>query len=171
MAASAAERQRRYRRHNKGDHSLCPPTRECRNNTHGVASPVTPVVTRDAPTVGGSRGRRLWDEMGGDDLSGGRRVLLEEACRIADRLDALHKLLGGDARDWLSIVETKGHPDRQEIVIDKLLAETRQQATALKQIIAELRQSGADDGQERGVDILDQLAAQRAKRLANASGG
>ena len=79
-------------------------------------------------------------------------------------------VLAGSAEDWLGFVETKGLPDRQEIVIDKPLAEARQQATALKQIIAELRQ-GADVGeQDQGGSILDELAAARKKRLADAAG-
>lgn len=167
MASAAAERQRRYRAHNKGDHSLCLPDRPCRTDARDVTSPVTVTVTRDEPT----RGRRLWDDMNGDTLTGGRRVLLEEACRIADRLDRLDALLAGSAEDWLSFVETKGNPDRQEIVIDRPLAEARQQATALKQIIAELRQGAASGGeQDQGGDILDELAAARKKRLADAAG-
>jgi hypothetical protein len=97
-------------------------------------------------------------------------VLILQACRIADRLDALDRLLAGDARDWLEIVETKGNPERQELVIDKALAEERGQATTLKQLIAELRQSGGTEQQDQGGDILDQLAARRAARLANAAG-
>lgn len=167
MGSAAAERQRRYRAHNRGDHSLCLPERDCRAGSDTVTSPVTATVTRDEPT----RGRRLWDDMGGDALTGGRRVLLEEACRIADRLDRLDAILAGSSEDWLSFVETKGMPDRQEIVIDKPLAEARQQATALKQLIAELRQGESAGGeQDQGGSILDELAAARAKRLADAAG-
>lgn len=167
MSSAAAERQRRYRAHSKGDHRLCLPDRPCRTDVDDEPSPVTVRVTRDAVT----RGRRLWQDMSGDSLSGGRRVLLEEACRIADRLDRLDALLAGSAEDWMSLVETKGNPDRQEIVIDRPLAEARQQATALKQLIAELRQGVDVSGdQEQGGDILDELAAARAKRLADASG-
>lgn len=70
-------------------------------------------------------------------------MLLEEACRIADRLDQLDRMLSGGARSWVSLVEDKGDPERQSVVIDRLLAEARQQATALKQLIAEIRATGA----------------------------
>ncbi|WP_330438807.1 hypothetical protein OHB44_27950 [Micromonospora sp. NBC_00821] len=169
MGLSAAERQKRYRAHKRGDHTLCDPDRDCRDDVLPVPSPVTG-VTRNASRLG-VRGQRLWDDMGGAAVDGGRRVVLEEACRIADRLDGLHRLLDGDAQDWLDIVDAKGNPDRQELVIDRLLAEARQQATVLKQLVAELRQSGRAEGdQEQGGSILDQLAAQREKRLANAAG-
>lgn len=169
MGATDAERQRRRRAHKAGDHSLCLPDRECRAGGRDVTPVVMRPVTRRRPSLG-IRGQRLWADMGGDKLVGGRRVLLEEACRIADRLDELDRLLSGDAEDWLGIVEDKGNPDRQILVIDKPLAEARQQATALKQIVAELRQGSAVAEPEQGGDILDQLAARRAKRLADASG-
>lgn len=169
MGLTAAERQRRYRAHKRGDHSLCDPSRCSGASGKAVTSPVTLVVTPASHRFG-ERGQRLWDDMGGDDLAGGRRVLLEEACRIADRLDGMHRILAGDARDWLSIVEAKGDPDRQELVIDKVLSEARQQATALKQLIAELRQGGGAEEQDQGGSILDELAAKRAQRLANAAG-
>jgi hypothetical protein len=165
VTSTAAHRQRRYRAHSNGDHTLCLPDRECRD---GVTSPATP-VTREAFKA---RGRRLWDEMGGGNLSGGRKVLLEEACRLADRLDGLDRLISGTARDWLEIVESKGDPERQELVVDKLLAEARQQAVALKQIVTELRAGAASapDQPATGVSFRDQLAARRAARRADATG-
>ena len=172
MGATDADRQRRYRqrkrRHEQGDHSLCLP-----GKCDGSA-PVTRDVTAVTLPVDGllldSAGRRLWEELDGEKAAAGRRVLVLQACRIVDRLDALDRLLRGDARDWLEIVETKGNPERQELVIDKALAEERQQATALKQLLAELRQSGGAEEPDQGGDILDQLAARRAQRLANAAG-
>jgi hypothetical protein len=86
----------------------------------------------------------LWREMNGDQLAPAVRVLLEEACRIADRLDKLDRLLDGDAEQWVRLVEDRGDPERQFVVIDRPLAEARQQATALKQLIAEIR--AADTG-------------------------
>jgi hypothetical protein len=97
--------------------------------------------SRDVTSV--TRGERLWRDMKGDGLDPAQRVLLEEACRIADRLDKLDRLLAGSAHDWVSLVESKGDPERQEVVIDRPLAEARQQATALKQLIAEIRAAGA----------------------------
>jgi len=120
----------------------------------------------------GARGQRLWDDLTKTRPEPAARVLIEEACRIADRLDKLDRLLTGEADDWLGIVEAKGDPDRQELVITAPLAEARQQATALKQLLAELRQATAAAGSspaEEG-DVLDQLAAQRARRRADATG-
>jgi len=117
-----------------------------------------------------SRAERLWREEGGDRLTGARRALLEEACRIADRLDKLDRLLSGDAADWLTLVEDRGDPERLVVVIDRPLAEARQQATALKQIVSELRQGAAASRPEMGGGVLDQLAARRAARRANTAG-
>ncbi|WP_285554862.1 hypothetical protein [Actinoplanes regularis] len=111
-----------------------------------------------------TRGERLWREMKGDDLPPATRVLLEEACRIADRLDQLDRLLGGTARDWVSLVEKKGDPERQCVVIDKPLAEARQQATALKQLIAEIRAAGA--GKPAGKSTQSSRATEPDKGVA-----
>jgi hypothetical protein len=168
VGLSDADRARRSRAHRKGEHHLCDPARCSSADGVTVTEPVTN-VTRDGVTLGPT-GDRLWRELGGDKLTGGRRNLAIEACRIADRLDKLDRLLRGDAQDWLEIVETRGNPERQELVINAPLAESRQQATALKQIVAELRQSGGVSQAGQGGSILDQLAAKRAQRLANPAG-
>lgn len=90
-----------------------------------------------------TRGETLWRQMNGDQLLPPARVLLEEACRIADRLDRLDTLIDGDAKSWVSLVEDRGDAERQIVVIDRLLAEARQQAIALKQLIAEIRAADA----------------------------
>src|SRR5690349_8257965 len=82
----------------------------------------------------GARGQRLWDEMTADGpLPPAHLVLLEEACRIADRLDAMDAII----RRWMepSRDDEGGSGD-----ITGLFAESRQQATALKGIVAEIRQ-------------------------------
>lgn len=154
---TGAERQRRHRRHKAGDHSLCDPER--------CEEAVTPIVTASRWFRAG--GRRLWDEMSGDGLSGSRRVLLEQACRIVDRLDRLEAILNGRDRSWLTL--EIGDDGELTLSVDKLLGESRQQAIALKQILAELRQ-GDDAKPETGGGVLDQLAARRAARIANAPG-
>jgi hypothetical protein len=166
MDATAAERQRRYRAHKAGNHTLCDPDRDCGDD-------VTPPVTRHPPLRG--RGKRLWADLGGDSLAGGRRVLLEEACRIADRLDKLDALLSGDATSWVELVESKGDPDRQEVVIDKALAEARQQAVALKALISELRQEAApkpvaEPPAAKGVSNVLSLADEVARRREATAG-
>lgn len=112
------------------------------------------MTTELAPSGLGARGRRLWREM--HDLTAfnpAERVLLEEACRIADRLDRLDRLLTGSAQDWVRLVESKGDPERQEVVIDNALSEARQQANVLKQLVAALRLPDEQSGkrpQQRG---------------------
>jgi hypothetical protein len=94
---------------------------------------------------------------------------MEEACRIADRLDRLDALLTGEADAWLSF---KINDDGAEVtvVVDKALSEARQQAAVLKQIFAELRQKTGAAAAASGGSVLDQLAARRAARLADATG-
>jgi hypothetical protein len=116
--------------------------------------------------------------MKGDQLPPAQQVLLEEACRITDRLDKLDALLGGDAEDWLALVEDKGDPDRQIVVIDRPLAEARQQATALKQLLVEIRAAGAGKPglvpggpvSSGGAAPVDQIAQRRAERRRQATG-
>lgn len=142
--ATAAERQRRYRAHKAGDHSLCPPGREdCATVT--VTPPVTRnAVTPDVPELGG-RGRRLWLATTEDwpDLTSRERVLLEEACRAADRLDVLDRILRGAADDWLRFHAANEDGSIVKVVVNGALMEVRQQQTTLARLLAELRQSRA----------------------------
>lgn len=139
--ATAAERQRRYRAHKRGDHSLCPPDRpDCAAVTSGE--------TRNAVTVTpelGKRGRLLWTELaeGDAELRPGERVLVEEACRLADRLDVLDRLLRGDDDAWVRLHSVNEDGSIVKVVLNNALAEARQQQIALKQLLAELRQSRA----------------------------
>lgn len=160
VTLSNADRARRYRRHKKDDHSLC--GAHCK--TEKAASRVTRAVTQR-----GDRSRRLWREEKGDELTGSRRTLLEEACRITDRLDRLDAILSGDAGEWMRFTVSDDGAE-VTVTLDKALAESRQQAVALKQLLTELRQSAGVAKPETGGSALDQLAAKRAARLANASG-
>lgn len=94
----------------------------------------------------GPRGRDLWRSQqpkGGEpDLSAAERVLLEEACRLADRLDTLDQILRGDTMAWLRVSVPEGS-DVGTLIVDKALSEARQQQVALKTLLAELRQSRA----------------------------
>jgi len=137
MALSTVERQRRSRRHRRGDHGICDPLRcpaAC-PEALGVA------VTAVTETVTESRGQRLWRQMTtpGHPLSPAVLVLLQETCRIADRLDRLHAHLEGGT--WLEWVASGADGTRVTVVVDGLLAETRHHAVALKGLVTELRQS------------------------------
>lgn len=166
--ATDAERQRRSRAHRRGDHSLCDPTR-C--DPTAVTPPVTGHVTT-RPRLD-RRGRRLWGELAGKDKPGpAELVLIEEACRIADRLDRLDALVRGDADAWLRF-SVSDDGTEVTVVIDKALSEARQQAVALKQLLAELRQSRGSSGAAASgseVDPVDDLAARRKARIADAAG-
>ncbi|SDZ55277.1 hypothetical protein SAMN05216215_109715 [Saccharopolyspora shandongensis] len=166
MPESAAERQRRYRRHKAGDHGLCIP---------GRCPAVTPTVTRDNEpdrvTLGPS-GQRLWAAMtDGGPLPAMQAVLLLEACRIADRLDKLDAQLRGE--DWLRFdVDETGA--EVTVIVDRVLSEARQQATALKQIVAELRQTAGGGKAKpaatgKGAGIADLTARIASRRSSPAS--
>lgn len=128
----------------------------------------------------GSRGRRLWAQATDDEeLTPGHLVLLEEACRCADRLDDLDRLLrevsdgsGADSE------ESEGR-DGALRMMTGLLAEARAQQTALRGIVAELRQGQRAVGGGKspaaapeatgGSDVSD-LTARIADRRKKASG-
>jgi hypothetical protein len=136
MAADDALRQRRSRLHAKGNHTLCLP-----DGCEDAGKIVTASVTREAGL--GPTGRALWEQvMAAEKLGPMQRVLLMEACRIADRLDKLETQLTDPESEWLRVEPDYENPTAPvEVVVDKALAESRQQATALKGLIAEIRQA------------------------------
>lgn len=93
----------------------------------------------------GPRGMSLWNAY--VELVDSRgRVLLEEACRTADRLDRLDALLTGRSEEWFRLVELRGQDDVLEVQVDNALAEARQQALALRQLLSSLVVKEPDDG-------------------------
>lgn len=106
----------------------------------------------------------------GREFDPAAEALLLEACRIADRLDKLDKLLRGEGHEWIT-VETKfqGRDSTTEIVIDEALAEARQQANAFRQIIVTLGLGKVTEAKKAERSALDDLAAGRAARLAKAA--
>jgi hypothetical protein len=160
---AGAERQRRYKRHKAGDHSLCLPA-SC--DKAGQSSPTVTVGGR------GERGARLWAEMA-DGLGPAHRVLLEEACRIADRLDRLDALLEGRQDAWLRFDSSRDDGGEVRVVIDALLGESRQQATALRGLVAEIRAAMGKSGRPvpvkpKGAGLGDLSARIAARRGAPA---
>lgn len=113
-----------------------------------------------------SGSERLARELGVEALTGAAWALATEAVRIKQRLDQLDAYLAGDPDAWLRMV-ARFDPLVVDIVIDKALAEARQQAVALKTVLAELRAAGAG-GQEKPLPIgkADDLAQRRADRQA-----
>ncbi len=145
VALSAAERQRRSRAHKKGDHSHCDPER-CDAVTTPVTETSPTAVTSDVTDPElltlGHRGRRLVSEVLAEHPTLGRRqrVLLEECARAADRCERLDRILLGDLGEWAR-VEFPDTGTRFVLVIDKTLAEARQQQAILARLLSELRQS------------------------------
>lgn len=129
---------------------------------------VTPVVTSETVTLG-TRGRRLWADLtAAAEPSPAARVLIEEACRLADRLDRLDRILTGRDAEWLRL---RVNDDGSEVTVtvDKVLSEARQQQVALKAVLGELRAmrtpaaTAPPQGKGGGVaDLSARLAARRA---------
>lgn len=98
------------------------------------------------PQVFGLRGSQLWAKLGQSSEYDPSGVLATEACRIADRLDALESMLaGGDLT---------------------VLQEARLQSAALKALL----ESPVLKVSEGKADPLDDLARAREARLATAAG-
>lgn len=185
MGLSSAERQARFRAHRAGRHDLCPPDRECRSGRpqrRGRASPAldeAPSPGRGAPLphgagpregMAGGLARELWDEL--SPLLGiAHRVVLLEACRLADRLDRLDAIVDGND-EWLRISTDEG--GEIVVAVDAALAEARQGATALRGMVADLvkalpKTPAGRGAQPKGGGLAD-LSARIAARRSAASG-
>lgn len=123
-----------------------------------------------------ARGLRLWSALADEGLLAGPGVVLgEEACRLADRLEQLDRLLRQDVSAWAHLSELENHGYRAELVIDKAAAEARQTATTLAGLLRQLAPSPAagaakpttTGGPASGADTL---AARRRARLAKTAG-
>lgn len=94
----------------------------------------------------GPSGRELWTSITAEaELETHEKLLLLEACRVADRLQALDDELAGAP---LTVVNNKG-----DEVANPLLTESRQQQATLARLIASLRlPTGEEDArpQRRG---------------------
>jgi len=88
----------------------------------------------EEPVGLGERGQRMWrDSLAIWSLTPAHLVLLEEACRIADRLEVLDSILRA--------ASSNVNPDVAQFAdMSGLLAESRQQSGALKALLAEIRQ-------------------------------
>lgn len=101
-------------------------------------------MTKQAPKGLGTRGRRLWREITeAHELDPMQVVLLEEACRCADRLDKLEEKLSGREDAWAHLLSRMDLGDEDtrviELRIDGALSEARQQQNVFKQLLASLR--------------------------------
>ncbi|MFI8778236.1 hypothetical protein ACIGH6_14285 [Brachybacterium paraconglomeratum] len=101
-------------------------------------------MAQQAPKGLGARGRRLWREITeAHELDPMQVVLLEEACRCADRLDKLEEKLSGREDAWAHLLSRTDLGDADdhviELRIDSALSEARQQQNVFKQLLASLR--------------------------------
>ncbi|MGH3438121.1 MAG: hypothetical protein ACRDRN_16840 [Sciscionella sp.] len=130
---------------------------------------MTGSVTR--PTGLDDSGQRLWAELTADGAPAPlTSVLLLQTCRIVDRLDRLDRQLRGE--DWLRFYSRDDGGTEVTVYVDKVLAEEREQAVALKGLITELRQlmGKAKPQEQKGGGVLADLAARRAARSASTAG-
>lgn len=86
----------------------------------------------------------------GQSVTAAQDVLAAEAARLADRLELLDGVLRGDEATWGRIRLPRGDDGDLILVIDGALAEARQQANALRSILATLdaltpKEDGPDD--------------------------
>ncbi len=170
MVDSSTERVHRHRRHRNGDHSLCVPGR-CKAVAPELRSIMGSAGERDRVAVEDgfeTTGARLWAEVAGlGQLGPLQSTLLVEACRIADRLNVLDRQLHGG--DWLRFRHDESGAE-VTVYVDRVLAEAREQATALRAIVVELiKYVGAQEPEKKGGGPLADLAARRAARSAQAA--
>ncbi|NEW27256.1 hypothetical protein [Nocardia cyriacigeorgica] len=115
------------------------------------------------PETLGERGSALWDALmddRGQDVP--RAVLAGEAARLADRLDKLDQLLSGNVDCWTRLRHREGNDDAV-LIVDSAAGEARQATNTLRQLVAQLVGSTADQGSSGG-SIADELARRRAGR-------
>lgn len=120
------------------------------------------------------RGRALWLELAGDTLPALPRALLEEACRIADRLDRMHA--GLSRRSSLFDIVSDDTGTELTLIVDNGLTAARLHAQTLKALVTEIKTvTSAAPPAKPAPDpalpvagtsggVLGDIAAQRAKR-------
>lgn len=167
MPASDAERARRSYRHKRGDHALCDPARRC-ELTQQTETREAVATAAALPDGGyGPRGSALREEMAGAEMGSLHRLLVDEAARIVDRLDRLDGALTSKGT-WLRFETADG--GEIVVTVDGVLAEARQQAGALRGLVAEIRAalpkpSGKPVSKPKDgalADLLDFAARRRA---------
>ncbi|GAA2185031.1 hypothetical protein GCM10009785_35170 [Brooklawnia cerclae] len=99
-------------------------------------------TNRRTPAGLGTSGKKLWHSIADQfEIEEHEALLLVEACRVADRLDAL----AAAQRDApLTVTSAKG-----DEVASPYLVEARQQAIVLSRLIASLRLPTGDEGEEK----------------------
>ena len=129
MAKTNAERQREYRdRKRRARLAAVPPLSPAGDDAGPVASGAL-----------GPAGLRLWESATGDfDLDEHECLILRQACRSADRLEAIAAALDGAP---LTVSNARG-----DLVAHPLLNESRQQSLLLARLCAALRLPAGEEG-------------------------
>lgn len=96
------------------------------------------------------------------DLTPTDRVLLDEACRLMDRIDHFDRLLSGESEAWSTVADFEGNRP-SVLVISSLVSESRQHATELRQVLKALASSDPAKG---AVPVVSELNRLRARRNA-----
>lgn len=108
---------------------------------------------------------RLARELGVRGLTGAERALAEEAVRIKARLDSLERYIDGSAEAWVDLANRLGRD--VDLYINAPLSEARQQALALRSVLAELvKMQGGEKKPEPAPSKTDELKAKREERRA-----
>lgn len=116
-------------------------------------------LASNAPPGLDARGQKLWRDVVADRTPNpADLVLLEEACRIADRLQVLDELIAENRAHYADML--------------RFLAESRQQSGALRALLADVRRDSAssDDTSRPEVTGVSDLTARIAERRQQAEG-
>jgi hypothetical protein len=95
----------------------------------------------DVPEDLDERGAQLWRDLNASwEQDAGARLMMHEACRLADRMEKLDRILRGDVDTWVTIELPRGDSDEPlRVKVDGALAEARLHVTTLRQVLAQLR--------------------------------
>lgn len=124
-----------------------------------------PVDREGVPQGLGGRGADLWESMTeGRDADAAWLLMLHEACRMADRLDRMDRLLSGEIETWarIELPDLDGKPCI--LIFDDALGESRQYVNTFRQLMTTLRIGIAEPKRSEGKSLVDQLNEARTAR-------
>jgi hypothetical protein len=99
----------------------------------------------------GPGGAALWADLHQDEDTADMTVLVQEACRITDRLDRLDSALKAD--NLFDLVERSDGV--LELKVDSALSEARQQANALRLLLNDIAKRRGVGGDDEGDGLAD----------------
>lgn len=110
----------------------------------------------------GPRGERFWAEVeqAKGPLTAGDALLLQEACRLANRLDRFDRLIEGDQSAW-AVVDWPDEEKPAVLLIGSVVTEARQHVGELRQVVKALDLPKAEGVAH--VSGLDELQRRRER--------